>query len=444
MRFPITAIDIIISVILIVAIYIVTSNIKQKYIGKAAYFKYFQQGLFVRIIAGIFFAYVYLIFYGGGDTIYYFKGAGSIAKVALKDFGGFIRLMSGEQGDELYSLFNWETGYPTYYRDANAFAVNRFLVPFYILGFGSYWATTIVLISLMYIPLWKFYQMVCSFYPKQAKYLAFGILFFPSLVFWSSGILKDIWCLTALIVMYRTIWYGIIKKRKTIKNILLFLFWSYVLISIRPFMFYTGIITILLWIGLRATSKIESGVFRTLAFPFMMIIVGGIITVTISSISSNVAEGKYSTVDSMLETAVIIQDDLSRTEAYGANTFDIGDFDASIPSMLAKAPVAILAGLARPFIWEAGSILMFFSGLESSFYIIMLSILFFRSGIIGFFILLRADSFLLSCFVFAIMFAFFVGLTTANFGALVRYKIALLPFINIVIFRLYALIVKKE
>jgi len=30
--------------------------------------------------------------------------------------------------------------------------------------------------------------------------------------------------------------------------------------------------------------------------------------------------------------------------------------------------------------------------------------------------------------VFSIMFAFMVGLTTANFGALVRYKIPLIPF----------------
>jgi hypothetical protein len=46
------------------------------------------------------------------------------------------------------------------------------------------------------------------------------------------------------------------------------------------------------------------------------------------------------------------------------------------------------------------------------------------------------DPMLMSFFVFAVMFAFFVGLTTANFGALVRYKIALLPFFNIVLFRM--------
>ncbi|MFW5852021.1 MAG: hypothetical protein ACOCWB_07350, partial [Bacteroidota bacterium] len=114
MYFKLTGVDIIITVIMLVVVFVYANNVQQKYVHRYSHFKYLKTGLFVRICAGMFFSYIYLVFYGGGDTIYYFSGAGSIAKVALKDFPAFIRLLLGEQTPELYSLFDWQTGYPTY------------------------------------------------------------------------------------------------------------------------------------------------------------------------------------------------------------------------------------------------------------------------------------------------------------------------------------------
>ena len=110
---------------------------------------------------------------------------------------------------------------------------------------------------------------------------------------------------------------------------------------------------------------------RTLVFPFMILIVAGIFMIFLDN-ASNLAEGKYATVDSMLEQAVIIQDDLKR-DTYGDNSFDIGTFDASVSGMLKKTPQALLAGLYRPFLWEARSPFMLISGLEN-FAILLLSL----------------------------------------------------------------------
>jgi hypothetical protein len=46
----------------------------------------------------------------------------------------------------------------------------------------------------------------------------------------------------------------------------------------------------------------------------------------------------------------------------------------------------------------------------------------------GFLRALFSDSAIFFCFVFAIVFAFFVGSTTLNFGTLVRYKVPCMPF----------------
>jgi len=434
-----SAYDFIVSLLAIGIIFVIVSNKQQTYESRYEYFSVLTKATFIRIGAGLFFSYIYLIYYGDGDTVFYYSGAGTIVNMAKKDVFAFIQLMFGERTPELRSLFDWTTGYPTYFKDANAWAVCRFTVPFYIAGLGSYWASTIIMNAVLMIPMWRFYTMLIRMYPQQRKYMAIALFYMPSLVFWSSGILKDVWCYVALLQLYLAVYQIFIRKKMIWKSIFLYVFWAYILISIRPFMFYTAFVTTLLWIGFRWIHTIESGVVRTLAFPVIMIVMGVTIVISISELG-DVAEGKYATVDSMLEHAVIIQQDLTRTEAYGENTFDIGKFDASIPSMLSKAPVAIIAGMFRPFIWEARSILMIFSGFESAFLMGFFLYLLFRTGVVGFFALVQKDAFLISSIAFAVMFGFFVGLTTANFGALVRYKIALIPFFTIVLFRIYGLI----
>ncbi|HOS84017.1 MAG TPA: hypothetical protein PK199_03780 [Bacteroidales bacterium] len=435
----ISAYDIILSILALGIIFIIVRNKQQAYEYKYGYFSILTKITFIRIGAGLFFTYIYLGYYGDGDTVYYYSGAGTIVNMAKKDLFAFFQLLAGERTPELRSLFDWSTGYPTYFKDANAWAVCRFTVPFYILGFGSYWASTIIMNAVMVIPMWRFYTVLVRMYPQQKKLMAIALFYMPSLVFWSSGILKDVWCYVALLQLYLSVYQIFIRKKFIWKSILLYIFWAYILISIRPFMFYTAFVTTLLWIGFRWVQTIESGVVKTMAFPVIMMIMGVTITIAISQLGG-VAEGKYATVDSMLEHAVIIQKDLTRTEAYGENTFNIGEFDASVSSMLSKAPQAVLAGMFRPFLWEARSILMIFSGVESAFLMSLFLYLLFRTGFVGFFALLQKDPFLISCIAFAVMFGFFVGLTTANFGALVRYKIALIPFFTIVLFRIYGLI----
>ena len=135
------------------------------------------------------------------------------------------------------------------------------------------------------------------------------------------------------------------------------------LISIRPYTLYTVLGTSIAWIGMTYLEAFENKFLRALVFPFMIAIIAGIFFIFLDNVSG-LAEGKYATVNSMMEQAVIIQDDLKR-DYYGDNSFDIGTFDASIPGMLKKLPPALLAGLYRPFLWEARSPFMLLSALEN-------------------------------------------------------------------------------
>jgi len=136
--------------------------------------------------------------------------------------------------------------------------------------------------------------------------------------------------------------------------------------------------------------------------------------------------GEYN-IETVLNRAVDVQQDLKQ-DYYGGSTFDIGDFEATPISMLSKAHLAITAALFRPFLWEAGNIVMLVSALEN-FVLLALSVyLLIKVRVIYLFRLILRHHLLVFSLTFSLFFAFCIGLTTSNFGSMVRYKIPAMPF----------------
>jgi hypothetical protein len=61
----------------------------------------------------------------------------------------------------------------------------------------------------------------------------------------------------------------------------------------------------------------------------------------------------------------------------------------------------------------------------------------FKRGVLKFFTVSFSDGRILMCFAFAIVFAFAIGSSTANFGALSRYKIPCMTFYMLFLLLLY-------
>jgi hypothetical protein len=141
-----------------------------------------------------------------------------------------------------------------------------------------------------------------------------------------------------------------------------------------------------------------------------------------------VAEGdrRYE-LDVLAKTAYITAYDIGFYTGRGAGShYSLGELDGTLEGMLQKAPQAINVSLFRPYLWEVNNALMLLSAFESLF-------------IIGFTIyVLGSRRFALIkhsfkpitffCLIFSLTFAFAVGVSTYNFGTLVRYKIPLIPF----------------
>lgn len=430
----ITIQDALIVPFLLIVIYFIATKIKNNNIDDKPYYKYFRIGLFIKIWAGLAFAAIYLFYYGGGDTVYYFWGSGNIVKMFNKDIPTFFKLISGNHSAEVFSMFDRTTGWPTYFRDPNSFSVCRFNVPFYLLGFGSFLGNTIVMNFILFFGVWRFYKMLVELYPNNTKWLAYAVFFIPSVVFWSSGILKDGWTLVSILYIYTCLHAVFIKKEKHWQNIVFLIIWGYILFSVRPFMFYVATGSALVWVGFYYLHRIKSRFLRVIALPAVILAIW-LTSLGIFIQTSSQANSRYGSVDNMLETARIIQDDLKK-DYYGGNTFDIGTFEPTIPGVLKKSPEAIMAGLFRPFIWEGEGILMIFSGLENFILLLFFIYVLFKRRIFGLFSSIYKDPFILSAFILVITLAFFMGLTTANFGSLVRYVIPVKLFLILVMMQL--------
>jgi len=407
--------------------------VKIRKIEKYPEYKYYVKGIVFKILGGIVFSLIYALYYKGGDTVLYFYSSRSLLNLASEDFGKFVSIMLGNLSPENGSLFGPKIGYVSYYSDFNSFATVRFSVIFVLLSGKSFLGTAVLIAGFTYNGLWSLFRLLYNRFKGDSKAIAFAVLFIPSTLFWGSGIMKDSYTLMAICLIFVGFYRIIELKTNILKNMLIIIISSYILLSIKPYIFVTFMMAVFVTIVYKYYKDIKNKILKTTVVPlFLMIIIYFGINITIK-ISSTFNE-QYSSIDKMLNVALISQQDLKQAY-YGGNSFDIGYFEPTVWGVLSKFHLATLAGLYRPYLWDVRNIVMLISALENtiflllSLYVLILSMFTWqRYGWRYMQKVLFSDSFIVFSLVFSILFAFFIGLTTSNFGSLVRYKIPLIPF----------------
>ena len=96
--------------------------------------------------------------------------------------------------------------------------------------------------------------------------------------------------------------------------------------------------------------------------------------------------------------------------------------------MLGKFPAAVNVTLFRPYIWEARKVITVLSSLEAMAFLLLTLKILIYVGPIKAWAAIRKDPNIQFCLIFTIIFAFAVGISSFNFGALSRYRIPCLPF----------------
>jgi len=432
--------DILLAPFYLIAAYSYGHYITKKNIRTNPEYKYFTRGLIVRIFGAIALGLVYFFFYNGGDTVNYFQTASAYSNLFLNNQEEFWTAFVGNAKGQYFS-FDDSTGYPIYSaRDSHAFFVVRLLIPIVSLGCHSYFASAILVAWITYGGMWKLYQTFLMEFPDLKREFAIACLLIPSCVFWGSGLMKDSFTLSAVgWFTYAFYNFFIRKKRKLSYGIYLFIA-SFVILAIKPYIFFALLPGSIIWLSNNLVKKIRHRFLRLMATPFILGI--GCITgyFALDKMGDNLGQYK---IDTVLNKAVVTQQDM-KADYYKGNTFDIGEFDASLAGVVSKAPVAIFSGIFRPAIWDVKNVVMLISSLENTYLLILTVFLLIKLKFFGFFSLIRKNPILLFCMLFSIFFAFSVGLTCANFGSLVRLRVPELPFFVAGIFMLKHLYEKES
>ena len=435
-----TYLDILLVPIYLILIILISSRIKSKNIAKFPAYKYFTKGLVFKLLGVSAFISIYLFYYGGGDTINYFKGARAVGNLLIEDFEkGIAVLFNTSSNYNHLSSFNSITGYPAHYmwRDPSTFSVSRYSALFYLIGLKSFIISSFIVCCFSYIGLWKFYRLLNMLYPGNEKGLAYIILFLPSIAFWGSGIMKDSYTVSAACWITYNFYMVLILRKKVLINSIFLLINLFIIVNMKPYVILSLLPGIILWLNSAYLKQIKNRLLKILILPFISIVIlftGFYIFQNLSTLM-----GVYGEVDSAIEQAQVIRSDLLRSDQYGTNNYDIGSFDGSFISLISVAPNAIFTALFRPFLWEIGSPTMVFSAVENFILIVFTLFTLIRVSPFTVFRILVKEPFLLYCLIFSILFAFGVGIAGTNFGAMVRYKTPLMPFFFGMIYLLFKL-----
>lgn len=389
------------------------------------HYRYFWLGLFAKMASAIAFALIAMLVYEG-DTLEYFHGIQVMNNLFYYNPISYFKILFNGPLPEYFTLFNTNTGWPAFYMwiDPNTFAVIRYLSPIGFFTFDSFIFTTIFVSIIAYSGIWKLYSLFAVKYPFIQRQLAIAILFMPSVLYWGSGILKDTMIMFALGWLLYAI-HKLINNQIKLKYIFIVIICSYIIIIIKAYVFVVLLPSIAIWIFYERSKKIKNKVLRLISLPFFIVFSFVASIFSLGAMSEEL--GKFGSVDTMITKARVTQEDLIREEQYGENYFFIGNIGDSPAELLVVAPEAIIAGLFRPFLWDARNPFMLIAGLENFIVLLIFIWIFFRRRVLQIIKNITADPFLLGMFIFVIFFAFGVGLSSANFGALVRYRIPLLP-----------------
>lgn len=397
--------------------------------------KYHRQGFWIKIFASILFILYYSYLTEGDSTVLYQLEGNNLYHLILNNSNN-LKYVFHKGKDFDLSLVK-AVDNQGYFRDESNFMVIRLDTLFSFISFGSYAVINLLFASLAFSGLWKLFKFFYEQYPKLHKQFAVSILYFPTLAFWSAGLLKDTLCIAAIGWLTYSV-YGLLYKKKSIfKNCIIIFISGYFLVVLKVYILMAYVPFFVLFIILKNVQSIKFKFFRYLLAP-------GLIALSIYAFSQilttyNNELGAYAVEDitsSISHLNEVIEQRSDRADA--ASNFSLGaTFDGTFTGLIKIAPIAVATTFFRPFLWEAHKISQLMAALESLVLMFFTLYVIFKSGLFTFIKLILSDPLIMFCFLFAVVFGLFVGASTLNFGTLVRYKIPCLPFYAISLFLIY-------
>lgn len=386
------------------------------------------------MIAAICLGLLYKFYYigEGGDTFGYYYGAKRIWEFFLENPINAFRVIfwNGEFGGGIYHLVSRIP----HYMDYSAFQIDRIAGFFGLFSFGNYTGIALFFAVLSFSGSWALYASLLKLYPGIHKWLSVAILFIPSVIFWGSGILKDTVTFLALCWMIWAFINFVILRKNQLYSFIIFIIGFLLIFSIKKYILMVFLPALIVWFYRIYISKIKNGFIRIASVPIILIFI--IYSGYQAVLTVGLEDARYS-IDNLTSTIYITAYDIRYwTGKEAGSGYDLGIIPETWQDIVRLFPAAVNVSLFRPYLWEVSNLLMLMLSIESMLLLLFLVFLIYKAR----FNLLKyiiQDPFLLFAFVFTLGFGFAVGISTWNFGTLVRYKLPLMPLFGAMLVVVY-------
>jgi hypothetical protein len=401
--------------------------------GDNPVYKHYLTNIYYKLAASIVFAVFYAFYVKGGDTVAYYEGAMVLNNVFLESPSEyFYQMFTTPEWSNYTVYFNSRTGYPPswIFKEPEGYFVCKIISIFYFVTFKSYFAATVILSFITAIVSWQLYRLTVEMDLFSKKYLAFAVLFIPSLNFWCTGVSKDTIVLISLLgVIYHSFRLILPEYKNSWKNWVMIVIYLFLIWHIRFFLLIPLAVPIVYSLSTRILRRVGFGNFGVWITRTSLLLT--VIAVAASS-SVNQTEKEVLEGNDLIAQAQIIQQDFQHNETYGEKRYDLGVVEFTSTGLIKVMPKAIIYGVFAPFIWNSFTPTLILNGLESMLFIYLI-FLFFRRAPLRKLAFIRNNEFLTFALLLVFILSFLTGLTAGLYGVLVRVRAPLLPFLTLLL-----------
>ncbi|MCA6380434.1 MAG: hypothetical protein IM606_16360 [Cytophagales bacterium] len=367
--------------------------------------KFYWFAFFIKWLAALSLGLVYTYYYPGGDTWTYFEEAKKLSLLATSDFSQFRELFLTSNDTSTVTHF-------LYVHD-RSFLFVKIVSLLNLISGNSYWVTASYFSLVSFFSSWFLLVQLKRFVPDSTRAAVVAIFLFPSILFWSSGLLKEtlamvaIYYLTAVLIQLL----GGAKVR--------LVQWALVFLSL-----WIGWSTKYYWLGIFVAAWLSSlFVFlltRNTKISQRKSVLGWLGVFLLLAAAASFAHPNFR-LERVMEV-IVSNHDLSVLHSKGNNYIHYYDLLPTVASMAVNSPWALFSALFRPMPFEATGLPSVLASLENLI-ILVLAVSYLASA------RKKSPSFAIPLIVFSVVLCVFLALSTPNFGTLSRYRVGFLPFL---------------
>ena len=417
-----------------ICIFILLLFIRFKYLrySNTSISSYVIPAFLFRILAALIYALLIVYYYGFGDSHNYYQGTLDLHRAVADDSSFWLDIYSKwklEPTDRIYPYFAYDGTYATqfYMQEIRTYNVSRLALPLSILFNKSFLCISFCISYLSFLGSWKLFMLFYEQYSHLHRKIAIATLFLPSLLFWSTSLLKDPFCFAALGFLVSSLYALFIKRSFSFSDALSVSISSFILINLKPYILFSLIAVFFVWLFLRYRSKIKDRLIRRLTTGVFLLLSLSIGFLSSSFFSGLDEKNQYQT-EKLVSTINSTQSNFENIKGEGSGSNFKAYEASSLGGLILGFPVGVVNTYFRPFFWDVKSPIALLSALEAFGFLALTFYCMRKIGFNSFLQTVISDPLIAFCLGYAMLFGGVIGFTTTNFGALTRYKIPSIPF----------------